>query len=311
MGVPSASVLIPVYNGEPFLAECLDSVLAQDIPDFEVLIGDDASNDGSAALIERYAQRDSRIRWWKNPRNLGIGGNWNACLRAATGEFVKYLLQDDKLLRPDALRRQMEVLRGDASISLVASASTRINAQSQPAWTRDCFGKSGTWDGHEIILRCFEANENIIGEPSLALFRREQAQRGFDERMVQLLDLEMWFHLLEQGRFAYIAEPLCAFRLHPAQATEVNWRTNAAASDALLLAEAYYNRPWMRAQARPRPLFSIMYNLRKKYGARAEPLCAELKTRISPPAYAACWLRYKALRPFKNLRTWLQKRQLA
>ena len=66
------SVLVPVYNGEAFLAECLESVLAQDFADMEILIADDASTDGSAAMVERYAAKDSRIRWWKNPDNLGL-----------------------------------------------------------------------------------------------------------------------------------------------------------------------------------------------------------------------------------------------
>src|SRR5580700_3470617 len=123
MGMPLVSVLIPVYNGEPFLAECLDSVLAQDFGDFEVLIGDDCSKDGSAAVIQRYAGHDGRIRWWKNQKNLGIGGNWNACLREARADLIKFVLQDDKLLDASALRRLAGVMNGDRSVSLAVSAS--------------------------------------------------------------------------------------------------------------------------------------------------------------------------------------------
>ena len=66
------SVLIPVFNGERYLAECLESVLAQDFPDLEILIGDDGSRDNSSEIISQFAARDPRIRWWKNPRNFGL-----------------------------------------------------------------------------------------------------------------------------------------------------------------------------------------------------------------------------------------------
>src|ERR1017187_1981378 len=119
MCAPLVSILIPVYNGEPFLAECIDSVLAQDFADYELLISDDGSTDGSSGVIRRHAERDGRIRWWRNPRNLGIGGNFNACLKAARGEYVKYVLQDDKLLDPLTMRRLVAALQGDPTLSLV------------------------------------------------------------------------------------------------------------------------------------------------------------------------------------------------
>ena len=113
MRAPLVSVLIPVYNGEPYLVECIESILAQDFADYELLISDDGSTDGSPAIIRRYAERDGRVRWWRNPKNLGIGGNFNACLKAARGEYIKYVLQDDKLLDPSVLRRMVATLEGD------------------------------------------------------------------------------------------------------------------------------------------------------------------------------------------------------
>jgi len=69
MNPPKVSVLVPVYNGERYLAECLNSVLAQEFQDLEILISDDGSTDNSAQIIRAIAARDARIRWWKNPRN--------------------------------------------------------------------------------------------------------------------------------------------------------------------------------------------------------------------------------------------------
>jgi len=308
MRTPLVSVLIPVFNGEPFLADCLESVLTQDFDDCEVLVSDDGSTDGSAALIERYARRDARIRWWRNPRNLGIGGNFNACLREARGELLKYVLQDDKLLVPSALRRMVAALRNDSSVSLVASASHLIDAQSRLTQVRNCFGRSGVREGKRVIVQCLQANANLIGEPSLALFRKSQSARGFDEGLKQLLDLEMWFHLLEQGRFAHLAEPLCAFRQHPAQQTEVNRRSGASLEEDLTLMERYYTRPWMKDFITPQAIFTQVYYLRKRRRERPAAVAEAMARDLSPGTYALCWLRHKLTRPFYNLRQWLGKR---
>jgi glycosyltransferase involved in cell wall biosynthesis len=311
MGAPLVSVLVPVFNGERFLAECLDSVLDQDFEDLEVLLGDDGSTDGSGALIQRYAKLDSRIRWWRNPRNLGIGGNFNTCLAGARGRYMKYVLQDDKLLRASAVRRMVEVLEADPSISLVVSATLLIDEHSRAMRERYCFRESGAWDGKEVILHCLEQNANKIGEPSLAMFRREQAGAGYDVRFKQLLDLDFWFSLLEQGRFFNIAEPLCAFRQHPAQLSEVNRRTGASAGEELLLVEKCYGRPWFRRlvatdSATRWKLCRQLYYLRKDHGPDA-PLAAAISGPIGRRTYFLWWLWHRLSRPVSNLRRHLEK----
>jgi glycosyltransferase involved in cell wall biosynthesis len=308
MRAPVVSVLIPVFNGEMFLAECLESVLAQDYDDYEVLISDDGSTDGSTAVIQRYARCDGRIRWWRNPRNLGIGGNFNACLKAAQGDFLKYVLQDDKLLEPSALRQMVTTLESDLSVSLVVSASQLIDAQSRLIQVRNAFGRSGVREGKEVIVHCLAENANVIGEPSLALFRKSQAARGFDDQLKQLLDLEMWFHLLEQGRFAFIANPLCAFRQHPAQQTAVNRNSGATADEDLTLMERYYTKPWMKDFITPQAIFTQVYYLRKRRKARPAAVAEAMAKDLSAGTYALCWVRHKVTRPFRNLDCWLRKR---
>ena len=87
MSLPKVSVLVPVYNAGPFFAECLESILVQDFGDYEVLISNDGSTDGTVAIIERYAAKDPCILWWKNPLNIGLTRNHNHFLREARGEF--------------------------------------------------------------------------------------------------------------------------------------------------------------------------------------------------------------------------------
>src|ERR1035441_8120109 len=82
--------------------------------------------------------------------------------------------------------------------------------------------------------------------------RKTHAGRGFLNDYQQLWDLEMWYHLLEQGKFVYLAEPLCAFRQHSAQQSNVNRRAGIGPNEMLLLLETYYARPWLRAIATQR-----------------------------------------------------------
>jgi len=307
MEVPLISILLPVFNGEPYLSECLDSILTQDCGDYELLLSDDASTDGSPAILARYAQCDKRVRTWRNPRNLGLGANFNACLRAARGRYIKYVLQDDKLLHASALRRMARVLESDPSVTLVVTASELIDEHSRPILLRDNFRGADRWEGKTVIARCIEQNMNLIGEPSLAMFRREQARRGFDESLKQLLDLEMWFHLLEEGRLAYLHEPLCAFREHPHQQTQVHRRGGTAMEEDLVLLERYYAKPWLKNVMTPQARFRQVYNLRDRRSVQAAATRARLSRRMGW-AYEIRWVSHKLTRPIYNLNRSIRKR---
>ena len=302
------SVLVPVYNGEEFLAECLDSILAQDFRDMEILIVDDSSTDGSTGLIERYAARDSRIRWWRNPVNLGPVGNLNHCLRAARNEYVKFVLQDDVLLSPSAVRQMVQALDADPSVILAVSASHVIDDQGERIEFRNFFRHSGVMDGKAAILHSLERDGNYIGEPSVVMFRRDKAGRGYDERYRQLVDLDFWFHLLEQGRLAYLAEPLCAFRRHAKQQSALNVKSGAHVQDELILAQYWFSRPWLRGFTCGKVQFQQVYALEKRYGERARPFTEKIRAALKPGGYMFYWLEYKITRPLNKLNRWLQKR---
>ena len=295
------SVLVPVCNGEAYLAECLESILAQDFADMEILIADDASTDGSVALVERYAARDSRIRWWKNPENLGLARNFNGCLRAAKGEYIKYVLQDDKLVSPLAVLKMAEVLDQHPEVALVGSASQVLDEGSRVIELRKYF-EPGIADGRRVMVRCLEQLSNLIGEPSVVMFRRRQAERGYSEQLRHWLDLDLWFHLLEQGRFAYVPEPLCAFRRHGAQQSEINCRSGETEDEDLILLASYYARPWLREMMARRAVFAQIYLARRRRGTRVRASRARLKRTFGTGWYVLFWLHRKITRPFQELR---------
>lgn len=105
--LPAVSVLMPVYNAEDYLDESIGSVLAQTRRDFELICFNDASTDGSIAILNRYAAADSRVRVIDSAENVRQGGGRNRAFKASKGRYVMYLDADDRLV-PDALRQCME-----------------------------------------------------------------------------------------------------------------------------------------------------------------------------------------------------------
>ena len=96
------SICIPVFNGEKFLKQCIDSCLAQTYSNYEVIVSDDHSTDGSEQIVRRLMQLEPKIKYYKNETNLGLVANWNRCIGHATGEWIKMLFQDD-YMAPDCL----------------------------------------------------------------------------------------------------------------------------------------------------------------------------------------------------------------
>ena len=298
MNSPKASVLIPVYNGERHLGECLESVLAQDFRDLEILLSDDGSADGSVKIIESYAAHDPRIRWWKNSRNAGLTANTNVCLRAAHGDYLKFVHQDDLLISPSAIAKLAAELDRNPGVSLAACRQHLTGTGSRPLSFSD---RTGIYDGRRMIVASLEQNTNLIGQPTLTMFRRRQAQRGFDERFTGFMDFEMWCHLLEQGDFAYLTEELASWRVHEEQQTARHAASRKADMEHLRFMEIYFAKPWLRAAATDRMLFAQIYYLEKEYGREARRLTDVMRSQLKPGHFAWQWLKHKSGRPMEKL----------
>jgi hypothetical protein len=119
-GSPVVSVVMPVHNGERFLAAAIDSILAQTFTDFELIAVDDGSVDGSAAILESYAARDARVRVARHASNQGAAAARNHGCRLARGRYIAVMDADDVSL-PGRLARQVAVLDGDPSLAGVGS----------------------------------------------------------------------------------------------------------------------------------------------------------------------------------------------
>jgi glycosyltransferase involved in cell wall biosynthesis len=123
---PRLSIGLPVFNGQRYLAEAIQSVLDGTYADWELIISDNASTDETEVIARGFAERDSRVRYLRNATNIGPLANFNRVFRASRGEYFKWLAYDD-LCGPDLLSRCIDVLDGDPSIILCSARFIEID----------------------------------------------------------------------------------------------------------------------------------------------------------------------------------------
>jgi glycosyltransferase involved in cell wall biosynthesis len=239
MSNPKVSICIPAFNSAGYLTEALESALVQRYDSYEILIVDDCSSDGSAEIAAAFAARDPRVRFVPNSSNLGMVPNWNRCLELARGEYIKFLFGDDLLSSPHNLERLAGVLDRHREVALACSFRSLIDHEGNVMAERGFTPTGRPVSGVLAIRDCLTAARNYIGEPTVVMFRKQQAQRGFHSGYRQMVDLEMWFHLLLQGDIWCEREPLAAFRHHPEQQTVRNVGELVHLEETLRLYDAY------------------------------------------------------------------------
>ena len=239
------SIILPVYNGARYLSDAIESVLAQTHQTIEVLIADDGSFDGSWELIQKYAQKDSRIKAWRNEVRLGLFANYNRTIKKATGEFIKLFAQDD-LMAPEAIAELTHALHDNASAVIAACGRSVIEDPFSEKAKEDlaCQDKpislpAGLNKGHDVILKCLSEYRNLIGEPVTVMFRSKHRQMQFNENYLSLGDLELWFRFLAEGDLVYLPAPLVSFRDHKESQTQTLLRDLDWVLDFLRLSREY------------------------------------------------------------------------
>jgi glycosyltransferase involved in cell wall biosynthesis len=247
---PRVSVCLPVFNGEEFLVAAIESVLGQTFSDFELIISDDCSTDQSLKIIEQYAALDRRIKYWSNNSKAGLFGNYNLCIEAARGEYIKPFAQDD-LLHSDMLEKLLKVLDTNTDVALVSAArsqicpkGTRITSQTPQVTPADLFPSACSVSGRQVVKTLLNPVANFIGEPTTVMYRKKHVGTGFDPKFYHLGDLEYWFRILLNGRYFFLDEELCSFRMHAGSTTTTNHKYMLYASDLLRIGRKYKRFIW-------------------------------------------------------------------
>jgi glycosyltransferase involved in cell wall biosynthesis len=256
------TVAIPFFRGIAYLEEAVAGVVAQHRPDWELVVVDDAGPDGAAAqhLVASYGDR--RMRYVRNPVNLGLAGNWNRCVALAGAPLVSLLHADDRLL-PGYVAAVLDAHERHPGTFGVFTGATVVDADGSPTFS--------PVDRVKQVLRPGCGEIVLEGEPGLtALLRgqfvmcptlcyRTDALRAmpFDARWAQVLDLDLLARLLLAGEHLVgLPQPLYAYRRHRGQQTAVQTADASRFREELALhAElegAAAGRGWHRAAATAR-----------------------------------------------------------
>jgi hypothetical protein len=224
---PLVSVVMPVFDGETYLAQAIESVLGQTFQDFELIAVDDGSHDGSSAIVERFSREDPRVRLISNEKNLGISATLNHGWRAARAPLIARLDADDISL-PDRLARQVAFLDAHPSVAVVGGALV----------TMDATGRRGSVIRFPTTSRAIRSTllrHNCLAHPSVML-RRVALEAVGGYRFDCHEDYDLWLRLSERFELANLPEPLILYRLHPGQismlALEERERPRLAVRDA-------------------------------------------------------------------------------
>ena len=136
MRTPAVSVGLPVYNGERYLEEAIESILSQTFTDLELVIADNASTDRTPDICEHYVAADPRVRYTRNDRNFGAAYNYNLTLERARGYYFKWFAHDD-VCRPDFIRVCVEALDADPGVALAYPTPVDIDENGRELGLRD------------------------------------------------------------------------------------------------------------------------------------------------------------------------------
>lgn len=208
---PKVTVFIPVFNREDYVCTAINSVLAQQYTDFEILVVDDGSSDRTVERIAAYT--DARVRLERNPTNLGIPATRNRGLALARGEYIA-LLDSDDYAYPDRLGRQVEFLDRHPDIVQVGSGCTLMDAQGQRlARVRRHPLRPEAVEAH-LLFHCALINRTIMARTAVL------RDFGYDEAFPRCQDYHLHLRLARGHRMANLPHLLVCGREHAGRITK-------------------------------------------------------------------------------------------
>lgn len=209
---PLVSVLMAVHDGERYLLPAVRSVLRQTLADLELIVVDDASTDGTSAILD--AVDDPRLVRLRNDERSGLASSLNRALEVARGRYIARLDADDAAL-PQRLERQLASLEGAPRLAIVGSAILELDELGRP-------GRLHRMPPSPTDVRWALLFSSPFYHPSVVVDRAVLDRLGlrYDEGLAESEDYDLWARLLEHADGANLAEPLVLYRLHGAQASQ-------------------------------------------------------------------------------------------
>lgn len=222
---PLVWVVTPVYNGERYLRECIESILAQTYDRWEYTVLDNCSTDETASIVSEYAKRDARVRLQQNSAFLPIIENWNAALHLIPEEakYCKVVHADDTLV-PECLERMTDLAERHPSVAVVTSYALwgdEVRHQGVPYSIE-------VVDGREICRSTLLGRRYVFGSPTSLLLRGAdvRAREAFYNEQNVHADTEACFELLEEADLGFVHQVLTHTRIHAEAMTPLSVKIN-------------------------------------------------------------------------------------
>ena len=199
---PLVSVVMPVYNALPFLDESISSILEQTLTEFEFVIHDDASTDGSTEVLREWSRRDSRIRLFESETRLGLSGSSNAVVSKVRAPIVARMDADD-ISHPDRLQRQWEIIDSRPDVAAIGTLCVGIDEMGREVRPRD------RW-------RLVRRSKFVPFPHGSAMFRRDVFDQigGYACQAESGEDQDLFSRMSARGRVVTLPEPLYRYRYH-------------------------------------------------------------------------------------------------
>ena len=287
---PKVSICIPTYNGEAFIEETIKSAIAQTYSNIELIISDDGSTDRTIAIAQTFQSQTTADFRIILHRNYGLSQNWNFCISQATGEYIKFLFQDD-LLEPECIEKMVALAQQNPEIGMVFSprAITIAEDESHPILrkaSQSIKDLHKSWSnlksiqpGKELLAdtNCLSNPINKIGEPSTVLIAaRVFAEIGlFDSGLSQYVDLDMWWRIMGNYHIGFVDEKLSSLRIHPEQQTWKNFAAGENHKDVVRFYKKLLNSPDYSFLNQ-----EIKQTIQQKLASRTQPSLSDLSALI-------------------------------
>ena len=214
MTEPVVSIIMPSYNAERYIAESIQSVIAQTFPDWELVITDDCSSDNTAAIARSFSDQDQRIRFKVAENHSGIAGTRNQCIARAKGRYIAFLDNDD-LWVPEKLEKQLRFMQ-EHDYSFCYSSYELMKEDGTPKGK--VIRTAGVIDYNKYL------RNTIIGSGTIMLDREKTGPLVMPDNATSD-DMALWCQILKKGHKAYpINEVLMKYRVRNNSASANKWK---------------------------------------------------------------------------------------
>ncbi len=214
---PLVSIGLPVFNAEHYLHECVGAILAQTYRNFELIISDNASVDATESICRRYVSSDPRVRYYRNPRNLGATFNFRQVVTFSSGKYFLWAAHDD-MFAPEYVERSISVLENNPEVVLCYSKSIEIDEQGQPVERKEqalAADSAHVRQRFHELIRMDHNCQAMFGVMRTAVLKRTSVHGDFpDSDRCMLAEVALY------GKFFELPDHLFFHRSHALQMTQ-------------------------------------------------------------------------------------------